>query len=193
VQLPAGVRVVPEREGFVARTDIVAGNLNLPTGTLAIDDFYYGDPQVTLDVAAKRPEFRVTLADSVKYGVRGGGVALATLVTGARLPVRWKQVGVMGTDGGTGGFASAEAADRMVQAAKDAAGSDALHTRQLDVLMAADHNGVGELHVGHGLNLFTFSPGLGDGGYSVYAGMDEQGGISRVVMDGGLLHLAWPR
>jgi hypothetical protein len=184
-QLPRGIRVIPEPHGFLARRDVLAGELALPTGRLAIDDFYLGDPQLTLDVPPGRHAVRITWADSVRYGARGAAVALATLITGPGPPVHWRFAGSMGTDGGTGGFASLEAAKRM-------AGGEAESDRLLEVADAGRENGVGEMTFGRGLNLFTFPTGLGDGGYGVYVGTDRRGRVVRVVMDCGLLHLAWP-
>lgn len=193
VQLPDGVEVIPEPEGFRSSADVLAGDLDLPSGALAIDDFYYGPPQVAVDVAPGRHPFRLTLADSVRFPANRGRVALATLKTRTTRPVTWKRIGIMGTDGGIGGFASAEAARRMASAGDDESDLDGLHDRQLDVLIeAGSNNQVGRLPVGGGLSLFTFDVGLGDGGYAVYTGRDARGRVARVVLDGGLLHLAWP-
>ena len=181
-QLPDGVRVVPS--DFVASEDVLGGTLPLPTGRLAVDDYFYGDPQVQVAVPAGRDPVRLTIARSRRYG--GTGVALATLRTGAGTPVRWRRLGVMATDGGLGGFASAEAAERL---ADD--GDGPLHERQLTVLEASRGDQVARLPVGRQLAVLCFGPGLGDGAYGVYAGVDAAGTVVRVVLDGGLLHLGW--
>jgi hypothetical protein len=133
---------------------------------------------------------RVTLAGSVRRPTAGANVALATLVTGAGRPRRWRRVGIMSTDGGLGGFASAAAADRM---AADADTGLVLQDRVLHAIAAAGPDHVARADIGAGLHVFTFATGLGDGGYGVYAGEDRRGRVVRVVLDAGLLHLAWPR
>jgi hypothetical protein len=191
-QLPAGVRLIPERTGFVAREDVRAGMLNIPSGKLAVDDFWYGDPQLVVEVPPGRHAVRATIADNVgamKPAGSAGDVALVTVITGTGTPVRWRRAGTMGTDGGTGGFASAEASEVLRNDA-----SEELHDRLLSHLNnSATRDRISELRVGHQLNVFSFPAGLGDGGYSIYVGTDAAGTVARVVFDGALLHLAWPR
>jgi hypothetical protein len=161
----------------------------VPNGRLGVDDFWIADPQVVVRVPPGRHAVRATVADRVGHLKPAGAVgdlALVTVVTAAGAPIRWRDAGTMGTDGGLGGFASLEAANVM--------GSDpTLGDRLLDRIDAATHDGIAELRVGDGLNLFSFDAGLGDGGYGVYVGTDAAGTVTRVVFDGGLLHLAWPR
>jgi hypothetical protein len=187
-QLPAGVRVVPEKTGFVPREDILAGTLVLPSGRLAVDDYFMGDPQVVVNVPSGRHPVRATVADGVGHRQPAGSageLALVTVATGPGTPTRWRYAGTMGTDGGLGGFASVEASDVMRH--------HDMSDRLLDVIDAASHDGIAQLRLGDDLNLFTFDAGLGDGGYGVYVGTDVAGTVTRVVFDGALLHLAWPR
>jgi hypothetical protein len=186
-QLPAGIRIIPEKTGFVAREDILAGTLAVPTGRLAVDDYFVGNPQVVVRVPPGRHPVRATVADSVGHPHPAGSVgelALVTVETGSGTPIRWRDAGTMSTDGGLGGFASVETAEAMY--------SESMTDRLLDKIDAADHDGIAELRLDHEHNLFSFNAGLGDGGYGVYAGIDATGAVTRVVFDGALLHLAWP-
>ena len=97
--LPPAVDVIEEPDGFEATRDVMPGELELPSGRLAIDGFFVGE---TTPLRQRVPPgaypFHVTEAKPAGGSV-GGGVALATLVVSQRPTVRWKPAGGIGVDG----------------------------------------------------------------------------------------------
>jgi hypothetical protein len=193
--LPAGTAEIYEPQGFDRLEDVLTGTVVLPSGRLAVSDFFYDYWKPPFRLAPGEYRSFVTLSVSHGYDRRAPHpyddryVALATLVLSERPTVRWKQQGAMTTDGGLGGFSSPEGAARISRQ-----NTDDLEW-YLDRIEEAETSydvRAGNFRVGPGLNVVTFAPGLGDGSYPIYIGYDDAGKPTRVVVDCGMLHLTWP-
>jgi hypothetical protein len=189
-ELPHGIRVIPEKEGYVATQDVLPGALELPSGRLAVDA--YVGPQTPIVDERARPgshPFRITLARPVEGGQSGERVALATLSVSDRPTVSWRYVLTVGVDGGSAAFTSAEGAGLRAGLSPD--DWQAADEADADAMFA--HRYVAERVLSDDTNLMLFETGLGDGGYNLYVGLDADGHPTRYVLDCGLLHLDWPK
>ena len=167
---------------------MLAGALQLPSGRLAVDSLF--DERTPLVDERARPgahPFRVTLAKPVGGSVES--VALATLLVSDHPTVRWRYVLPVGVEGSTAMFSSEEGA--RIRAALPPQESSAAYDADADALAARLH--VADRDLGRGANLMAFTTDVGDGGYSLYVGLDADGHPTRFVLDCELLDLDWPK
>ncbi|HEV8251610.1 MAG TPA: DUF4241 domain-containing protein [Gaiellaceae bacterium] len=183
--LPAGIRVIPEPDGYELTHDILPGSLELPSGRVVVTELLDSKP---LDLRVK-PGRYPAYATLVTYENKFESVALATLVLSRARTVRWKRIGSVAVDGGSTSFYSAESAERMAR--DDTTDRDSLWNRVFDSRAAHDFL-VTEFPLTPKLNVIEFSSGNGDGGYPILAGYDAAGRPARIVVDFYLLHLDWP-
>ena len=185
--LPAGIRVIPEEDGWEPTEDVLPGSLELPSGRLVVTEYLDSKP---LDLRLKPGSYAAyaTLAE-YEHGLES--VALATLVLSPARPVRWKRIGAVTVDGGSTGFYSAESAARMARALDALDDPNGLWSRVFDSRAAHDYL-VTRFPMTPTLNVVEFSSGNGDGIYPILAGYDASGQPTRIVVDFYLLHLDWP-
>jgi uncharacterized protein DUF4241 len=184
--LPAGIRLIPEEEGWEPTKDVLPGSLELPSGRIVVTEYADWKP-LALRVKPGRYPAYATLAT---YEHKLESVALATLVLSPAETVRWKRIGAVSVDGGTTSFYSAESAARM-RREQSPEQPDSAFNRIGDSLSAHDYL-VTNYDLAPRLNLIQFASGNGDGGYPILAGYDEAGHPTRIVVDFYLLHLDWP-
>ena len=193
--LPAGVAEIYEPQGFDKLDDVLTGSVLLPSGRLAVSDFFfdYWKPPFRLRPGAYRSF--VTLAVPHGYDrdaphpFDDRSVGLATLVISNRPTVRWERHGSMTTDGGLGGFSSAEAASRI---AGDETDDGEWYLDRIEEAEVAYGVSATNFRIGDDLDVVTFGTGLGDGTYPIYIGYDAAGRPTRIVLDCGMFHLVWP-
>ena len=117
-------------------------------------------------------------------------VAYASVVVSDAPTVSWQARTIVGVDGGTAGFTSAEGSELLGR--MDVTANVAMVFDAFDSLTAHD-NVITEVPIGEGLDMAIFTTGNGDGGYQVYVGLDADGKPTRFVMDFAIVHLGWPQ
>jgi Protein of unknown function (DUF4241) len=189
--LPPGIARIPERDDLVLTEDIVPDPLMLPSGAVVADGALAGELE-PLPFATEPGSYPVHVTLARAPGTDFDNVALASLVVSEAPTVAWKEVGMVGVDGGTAGFTSAEGSEALGRRISgDAAAWSADSFAAFDSLVAHDYL-VTEYPIDDDTNLVLFSTGYGDGGYPVFVGLDARGRPTRFVIDFLLIHLAWP-
>ncbi len=190
VTLPPGIERIVEEDGYELTHDLLADPLVLPSGSVVADGALAGGVgALPYPVDPGTHPVHVTL---VRYpGNTFEVVALASLVVSDATPVRWEQVAGVGVDGGTAAFTSAEGSAALGKLIDDDDRAwTALLQAGFDSLIAHDHP-VTEWPIDDRLNFVLLSSGVGDGGYPVFVGLDQDGRPTRFVIDFMQLHLAW--
>jgi hypothetical protein len=188
---PEKVKTIDEPKGFTLTQDVLAGSVALPSGRVVAGEYLFDEKPIDLGVRPGRYPVYATLAKSRQYGY--DAVALGTLVLSEEKTASWKRAGAFAVDGGTASFISPEGvAFEQRGFDRDELESQRLDERIFDSLLAHESL-VTNYRLDARMNLAQFTTGLGDGVYRVFVGRDAAGRATRVVMDFGLLHLAWPR
>ena len=189
--LPPGITLIPEPDAPTPTEDVVVGRLSLPTGRLVADGIIGGsEDALPYPAASGAYPTHVTLVRYASSNVES--VALASVVVSEAPTTGWKRGYGIAVDGGTAAFTSLEGSQALGRLVADReADWEAFQDAAFDSLTA--HDGlVTESPIGDGLDMVTFSSGLGDGQYDVYVGVDSSGRPTRYVLDFQLLHLEWP-
>jgi hypothetical protein len=189
--LPPGIARMAEKDDLILSNDLTPDPLVLPSGAVVADGALAGEV-APLPFVAEPGSYPVQVTLARQPGSTFDNVVLASLVLSHAPTVTWKEVSVVGVDGGTAGFTSAEgskALGKAVDADPAAWSLDAFVA--FDSLVAHDSL-VTEAPIDADTNLVLFTTGYGDGGYPVYVGLDADGKPTRYVIDFLLIHLAWP-
>jgi hypothetical protein len=189
--LPPGISRIPERDDLILSDDLIADPLVLPSGAVVADGALAGEV-APLAFRAEPGSYPVHVTLARQPGSAFDNVVLASLVVSDAPTVSWKEVSVVGVDGGTAGFTSAEGSKALaasIDADPTAWSADAFEA--FDSLVAHDSL-VTESPIDDSTNLVLFTTGYGDGGYPVYVGLDAGGEPTRYVIDFLVIHLAWP-
>lgn len=186
--LPPGVTVIPEPDTPTLTEDVVAGRLSLPTGRVVADGSLIGRVEPLAD-QAQPGAYPVFVTVGRLAGSPGDTVAFASLVVSDAQTVRWVARSTIGVDGGTAGFTSAEGST-FLRDSGATANEDTVFGA-FDALTAHDDL-IARVPIGDGLDMALFTTGFGDGGYTVYVGLDRDGKPTRYVIDFAVVHLAWP-
>ena len=189
--LPPGIARIPEKDDLILTDDLFPDLLVLPSGAVVADGALAGEVD-PLAFPAEPGSYPVHVTLARPPGSQFDDVALASLVTSDAPTVTWREVSVVGVDGGTAGFTSVEGSKALGQLISgDAAAWSAYSFDAFDSLVAHDSL-VTESAIDADTNLVLFSTGYGDGGYPVFVGLDADGKPTRFVIDFLLIHLAWP-
>lgn len=150
------------------------GDLDVPSGRLAVCDAGTLFQPVGVDVAAGRHAVRVLRN-------RDGENLAAAVRVGPGEPARWEERGAYGVDAGMAGFFDQATLAKLE--AHDFASSiyDDLISKHLDPAEAQGHAGAMVPFEGSGFA--ACASGYGDGTYGVYVGIDPRGGVAVVVTE----------
>jgi hypothetical protein len=189
--LPPGIARIPERDDLILSDDLIPDPLVLPSGAVVADGALAGEV-APLPFRAEPGSYPVHVTLALQPGSAFDNVVLASLVLSDAPTVTWREVSVVGVDGGTAGFTSVEGSKALgASIDTDPVAWSAVNSAAFDSLTAHDSL-ASEYPIDEATNLVLFSTGYGDGGYPVFVGLDAAGRPTRYVIDFQLIHLAWP-
>jgi hypothetical protein len=157
-----------------------AGELAVSSGRIvACDAFVFHDQALSKKVAPGK--YPVIL--SVACFTNDQRVACAMLRISEKRVAKWTFGYSYGVDSGTGSFMDRDAA-RLYEA--KVTRDSRFFEHIIDAMEKSKFTNF-VLDPASGANVIAFSSGFGDGQYSTYIGLDEEGQVARIVTDFGLL------